>query len=114
MYKVAHHGSETGHHNDIWNVLLVNLPLSIATPFSRCGLPTSKNIERINDLSSDFLVTRDPNANKKTKRDSMVEREMKAITKNRKTINDKMGHIQIRTSGNGKLNVALNEACIAF
>ncbi len=44
----------------------------------------------------------------------MVERELRAIVKERKTINDKMGHIQIRISEKGLLDIRTNENVVRF
>jgi len=52
------------------------------------GAETLHNVD--GSLSSKFLVSRDPEAGKRIKRDNMVEREMRAIVKNRKIINDKI------------------------
>lgn len=114
LFKVAHHGSETGYHDKIWQELLIESPLSMTTPFTRSSLPTVNNINKLQMLSSHFLITRDPQTNKKIKRENMVERELRSIAKDRKTINDKMGHIQIRISGDGKLNVSGNESAVKF
>jgi len=114
LYKVAHHGSETGHHEKIWSDLLAENPISITTPYTRSGLPAPDNINRVTALSSEFLVSRDPNSGKKIKRDSMVDREMRAIVKARKSVNDKMGHIQIRVSCKGKMSIAANENCVRY
>jgi len=114
LYKVSHHGSKNGHHDRIWSELLVDSPLSIATPYTRSGLPTSENISRVKALSSAFLVTRRSNSGKKTKRDRMVDREMKAVVKDRKIINDKMGHIQIRIINDDIASVAVNDACAEY
>lgn len=114
LFKVSHHGSDTGHHDKIWTELLVKNPLSLTTPFTRCNLPTADNIMRLQKLSSEFLITRDPRSNKRVKRDSMVERELRAIVKERKTINDKMGHIQIRISEKGLLDIRANENVVRF
>ena len=114
LFKVSHHGSQTGHHEKIWQDLLITKPLSITTPFTRSGLPTPDNIKRIQELSSNFLITRDPQAKSLIKRDNMVERELRAIVKERKSINDKMGHIQIRISGSGNLNIAANQNAVRF
>jgi len=111
---VPHHGSKSGHHDDIWKELLDDRPLSITTAFSSSGLPTAERIDKVKKLSSEFIVTRDPNASKKIKRDSMVEKELKAIAKSMKSINDKMGHIQVRISSTGKLNVAINDNCVSY
>jgi len=114
LFKVSHHGSQTGHHEKIWQDLLITKPLSITTPFTRSGLPTPDNIKRIQELSSNFLITRDPQAKSLIKRDNMVERELRAIVKERKSINDKMGHIQIRISDKGALNIAANQNAVRF
>ena len=114
LFKVSHHGSDTGHHDRIWTELLVKNPLSLTTPFTRCNLPIADNIMRLQKLSSEFLITRDPRSNKRVKRDSMVERELRAIVKERKTINDKMGHIQIRISEKGLLDIRTNENVVRF
>lgn len=114
LYKVAHHGSETGHHDGIWETLLLRKPLSIATPFSRSGLPTPSGIDRIATLSSEFVITRGPDSGKKTKRDPMVEREMRSTVRERRTVNDKIGHIQARISDAGNVEVATNEHCVRY
>lgn len=114
LFKVSHHGSETGHHDNIWHDLLIKKPLSMTTPFTRSGLPTSGNIKRLQELSSEFLITRNPQVKSLAKRDNMVERELKAIVKERRSINDKMGHIQIRISDKGTFNIAANQNAVRF
>lgn len=114
LFKVPHHGSVNGHHDDIWNKLLEDQPLSIATAYTRSGLPKECDIDRIKNRSSEFIVTRDSNASKKIKRDSMVEKELKSIVKSMKSINDKMGHIQVRVSHNGKLEIARSDSCVQY
>lgn len=114
LFKVSHHGSNTGHHEKIWQDLLVKKPLSITTTFTRSGLPTPDNIKRLQELSSDFLITRDPQVKNLIKRDNMVERELRGMVKERKSINDKMGHIQIRISDKGLFNVAANQNAVRF
>ena len=114
LYKVSHHGSETGHHDKIWSDLLVDKPLSITTTYLRSGLPNENNIKRVVSKSSEFIVTRDPKSSKKTKRDSMVDREMRAIAIDRKIINDKMGHVQVRVLPTGDIKIAANNNCIRY
>lgn len=114
LFKVAHHGSETGYHDKIWKELLIESPLSMTTPYTRSSLPTGDNINKLQTLSSHFLITRDTQANKRIKRERMVERELRAIAKDRKTINDKMGHIQIRITMDGNLNISGNENAVKF
>lgn len=53
-YKVAHHGSATGDHPDIWQVLLTPDPIVCLTPFNLGSqkLPTSGDKERIREHTS--------------------------------------------------------------
>lgn len=114
LFKVPHHGSKNGHHNDVWSDLLDNHPLSITTAYASSDLPTKQNIDKIKELSSEFIVTRDPHATKKIKRNNMVSKELKAIAKSIKIINKKMGHIQVRISSAGQFDVALNDNCMRY
>lgn len=96
MFKVPHHGSATSHHDGIWSDLLAEKPLSFTTPYSRSRLPSPSDISRITLRSDALWVTRHPAAGRKVNRDRMVEREMDAVVKSRRSVNDKMGHLQIR------------------
>lgn len=114
LFKVSHHGSKTGYHDKIWQELLIESPLSMTTPYTRSSLPTANNINKLQKLSSHFLITRDPQANKRIKRENMVERELRSIAKDRKTISEKMGHIQLRISAEGNLNIFGNKHVVKF
>jgi Metallo-beta-lactamase superfamily len=114
VYKVSHHGSSNGHHDEIWSRLLNSNPLSIATPFTSSGLPTDERIVDIAAHSSELLVTRNPRSSRRVRRENMVDRELKAIVKTQKTLNDRMGHIQIRASSTGELNIAGSEVSVRF
>src|SRR5262249_47658562 len=48
LFKIAHHESETGHHDDIWKVLLHPQPIAVLTPWNRGSkLPTREDCTRI-------------------------------------------------------------------
>lgn len=47
VYKVAHHGSQTGNHAEIWNKFLQTQRVTCMTPFNRSGLPTQVDRNRI-------------------------------------------------------------------
>ena len=101
LFKVAHHGSESGYHDKTWKELSTEKPLSMTTPYTRSNLPTSNSIKKLQILSSHLLVTRNPHVNKRVKRETMLERELRSIAIDRKSINDQMGHIQIRIDKDG-------------
>jgi hypothetical protein len=114
LFKVPHHGSETGHHDKVWDQLLEALPTSLTTPFTRSRLPKESDISRVSKLSAIFWVTRDAQAKSKVKRDRMVEREMKSIVKERQSINDRMGHLQVRIAEDGQFAIANNGLPVAY
>ena len=61
MVKTPHHGSHTGHDNEMWTELLNNLPISVIAPFgkgpSKSRPPKSTDVRRINSLSSSTFIT---------------------------------------------------------
>ena len=61
IFKVAHHGSQNGHHDQLWAELLTYKPISIITPYSRLPankkLPTVTDLARISSLSSRTFST---------------------------------------------------------
>jgi hypothetical protein len=114
VYKVAHHGSITAHNQRIWDQLLETKPLTLTTPYSRSHLPKECDIDRISDLSSSFLLTRNPKPKSKVKHDNLSEKWLKRQAIERYVVNDKMGHIQLRISKNGELTVAKNSLCVEY
>lgn len=59
VFKVPHHGSVTGHNDDVWVRLLESDPLAILTPFSRgrTPLPTASDEARLNAHASAVYKT---------------------------------------------------------
>lgn len=59
IFKVPHHGSQNGHHNQVWTQLLVPTPFAVVTPFrhGRHLLPRTTDIERISSLTSNAFLT---------------------------------------------------------
>jgi hypothetical protein len=110
VYKVAHHGSATGEHPDIWAKLLKDLPISIVTPFTPQAnpLPLESDLNRLANYSSEVYLTRATASAKPVRRDKMVEREMNSIVISRKPIDRTAGHIQIRASEKGSITTMSN------
>jgi hypothetical protein len=61
VFKVAHHGGKSGHHQPMWDEML-SKPISILTPFVRGSnsLPTDDDLQRIAQLSSKTLISSFP------------------------------------------------------
>ena len=57
VFKVPHHGSVTGHNDEVWSRILAKKPCSIISRFSgKTKLPTKDDIKRIGDLSDKTFV----------------------------------------------------------
>ena len=61
VIKVPHHGSITGHHDDVWTKLMDASPLAIVTPFNRLSdaqkLPKRDDLERIAASANELYLT---------------------------------------------------------
>lgn len=114
LFKVPHHGSANGHHNEVWSQLLNDETTSIVTPHTSSGLPKDEDIDRLKAFSSEVWLSRNPHPGKPARRDAMVEREMRGVVKSRFAINDRIGHIQVRINSDRGLEVRGNGQVIRF
>jgi len=97
VFKVAHHGSQTGHNEEIWTRLLGSDPLALLTPFrnGKCLLPNNHDKARILQLSGEAYISSPVSA----KRYKPKERTVSwAYEGKQPTISRGMGHIYARTS----------------
>jgi hypothetical protein len=62
VFKVSHHGSITGHHDDVWTNLLEDSPVALLTPYrgGKNPVPNRSEIQSINARTSDAYITADP------------------------------------------------------
>lgn len=116
LFKVPHHGSVDGHSDLVWKLLLENKPLAITTPYyGGKGLPTEQDVRRIRELSSEFWISVRPNSPKPWRRDNMVDREIQNVAKRRSVVRRrKIGHIQVRSDGQGSLSVQGNKPVVKY
>ncbi len=97
MYKVAHHGSITGHHPHVWEEMLMGEPIAVLTPFQKGkkNLPTRDDVHRLKKFASNCFITANPE--KRTiKRDHSVEKMIKSVAKSIKVLDGSSGHVRIR------------------
>ena len=59
ILKVPHHGSKSGHSEEMWEFLLKKNPISILTPWNVAGrsLPTLQDIKRVKSRSDSTYIT---------------------------------------------------------
>ncbi len=96
VYKVAHHGSKTGHHDLIWTKLLKEKPNSAMTPFvkGRHRLPNTDDIQRIRELSSATFIS--SGTSTRPQLDRLELKRLGDICKNLSTVNSGFGAIRLR------------------
>lgn len=108
IFKIPHHGSETGYCSRVWEELLIEKPVAALTTYSRSRLPRMEELEKLSKHSDNIYLTTSPSG-KKVKRSPTVEKMMKGMVKERRVLNGDIGHVQIRAKGNKQISVACND-----
>ncbi len=107
VFKIPHHGSHNGHSHEVWQNMLTENVTAIMTEYTRSKLPLDEDISRINTYTDSVYCTtsrlRCP-----MKRDRTVERTMKEVCGKRKALSKSIGHIRVRITQAGAINVDLN------
>lgn len=81
LLKVPHHGSVTGHHEEVWTRLLSPRPLAVVTPFNKLPderkLPTAADVARLNGLTSRLYQTAPAIRSSSRGREATVDRGLR-------------------------------------
>jgi len=94
-YKVAHHGSKTGHHDLIWTKLLKPDPTVAITPFNRGHrLPTTEDKQRIKNAAGKAYIS--SGASSRPDMDSSQLKRLGDICKNLSRTNAGFGAVRMR------------------
>lgn len=73
LFKVPHHGSATGHKQEVWTEMLTSHPISFITTYNKGHkLPKDDDILRVNSLSGETYLI-----GNKNKQDKQMEREVR-------------------------------------
>jgi hypothetical protein len=98
VHKVAHHGSVTGHCDEVWAKLLGRDPIAVTTPWENGGkwLPTDNDIKRISALTPNAYLTAMPGSRSTIRRDNAVERELKNMGLKLSLVQPRAGFVQLR------------------
>jgi len=104
FFKIPHHGSANGHHDGVWNSLLVANPDSVLTPWNKNeGLPTKRDIHRICGLTTSAFSTSDCKAVPLRRRPPMVEKQIKELVGKLQSALVKTGQLRMRSGSDGQL-----------
>lgn len=94
LFKIPHHGSENGFHEEIWEVLLETKPDALITPFSSFNLPNEGYVELYDDLTNTLNFTSPIKKSKKAKkRDRSVEKLVNELVPTMREIRSSFGVI---------------------
>lgn len=98
VFKVAHHGSVTGHHDGIWSSLLNKDPVAIVSPFKRgrVSLPTQNDVSRISEISGSSFSTINLRNRSPIRRSAIVEKGMRETVKEFYAIPQIPGMVRLR------------------
>lgn len=81
LVKIPHHGSQSGHDDRMWSILLQPKPISVVAPFGKGPItsrpPTSRDIRRISQRSRSMFVTAKHSSSKRTRMDVAVTRSLR-------------------------------------
>ncbi|MBR0796117.1 MBL fold metallo-hydrolase [Bradyrhizobium jicamae] len=96
LFKVPHHGSETGHHAKVWSDLLTPEPVAILTPWNRGSkLPTRVDRARIASFAGrSFITTRE--SAPETHRDYAIAKSIRESNITVSTAESRTGRITAR------------------
>ncbi len=114
IFKIPHHGSPNGHHEKVWQEMVKKGDsISVVTCFSKGNpsRPHSSDINRIKEYTSNLFYTSKQNR-RPPKHEAAVERTLRGMVKDRKLIESKAGHVQIRTVQEEQLIVNLKTPAI--
>ncbi|MDX2306346.1 MAG: MBL fold metallo-hydrolase [Microscillaceae bacterium] len=68
-FKIPHHGSQNGFHQEIWDNLVEILPISTITPWNKKKkLPPNEMVERYKKMSKELYITTPTDVSKKPKK----------------------------------------------
>jgi hypothetical protein len=99
FFKIPHHGSPNGHHEEIWSELLYPHPYSSLTPVKtgKTKLPTTGDRNRILSYTDHAYLTALPKAGKfRYPSDKVVEKTMREVARRLGTISYSQGHVCMR------------------
>lgn len=97
LFKIPHHGSENGHHHDVWGNMLIPNPVALLTPYNRgTKLPRPSDINRIYQYTNKAFTTQTLSKPPKINRPSLIDKTIKELGLTLEPINKSSGHIRAR------------------
>lgn len=101
VFKIAHHGAQSGHSEVVWTEMLEPNPLALLTPFrwGRCRLPNPDDRRRILALTDQAYITAHPDRDiAPRKRAGKVEQMIASTARKRWIAAGSLGHVRWRAN----------------
>jgi len=97
-FKVPHHGSPTGDHDEVWSKMAVGQTCAVTTPFVRGNvcLPSVADCKRILSKTQNAYLSAPPIAAKFQDSSKAVERTVMEATRLVQLVPGKYGHVRMR------------------
>lgn len=97
-FKVPHHGSPTGHHDEVWSTMIVEQACAVTTPFvgGRVRLPSLADCQRILSRTQNAYLSAPPLPGKFRDANKAVEKTVQEATRLVQMVPGKYGHVRLR------------------
>lgn len=97
-FKVPHHGSPTGHHEEVWDKMVADQTCAVITPFvgGSVRLPSINDCQRILSKTQNAYLSAPPLPGKFRDANKAVERTVQEATRSVHFVPGKYGHVRLR------------------
>jgi hypothetical protein len=98
LFKIPHHGSDTGEHGAVWTEMLMGEPVAILAPFhsGRVKLPKEEDAQRILGRTRKSFITASFDDRSSRGKNGTVNRTIHETVRYIKKVNDSFGHVRAR------------------
>lgn len=104
LFKVPHHGSVTGHHDELAAILLIDNPIAIVAPFKNgsVSLPNEDDIQRICAFAGSAHSTVSLQGRSSIKHDRTVQKTIDQVARRFSTVRNEPGMVRARKKVDSK------------
>jgi beta-lactamase superfamily II metal-dependent hydrolase len=98
VFKIPHHGSETGYHTQTWNSLINDTPIGVITTYDNSLLPRQGMIDTYSARTKELYCTSDPNKGKSVVENKAINKILKNTSSSvlSKGANDRYGAVIVK------------------
>jgi beta-lactamase superfamily II metal-dependent hydrolase len=98
VFKVAHHGANSGHEPRVWTDILLPEPIAVLTPFKNGdnSLPTASDRDRIKNLTPSSFITCAPRERAHNWGNRVVRDLVRDATRRIRNVHSGWGHVRAR------------------